>query len=107
MFELLPTLYLQSQGRAVPKWQSFAQAQAEFGAEWWPYDVLREVRSAWPLVSGSVVRAASVAVRNPWIGVELWTRLPANTPEPVRDLLSTDCLDGLHRLARRMLGGVP
>ena len=107
MFELLPTLYLQSQGRAVPKWQSFAQAQAEFGAEWWPYDVLREVRSAWPLVSGSVLRAASVAVRNPWLGVELWTRLPANTPEPVRDLLSTDCLHGLHGLARRMLGGVP
>jgi hypothetical protein len=107
MFELLPTLYLQSQGRAVPKWQSFAQAQAEFGAEWWPYDVLREVRSAWPLVSGSVLRASSVAVRNPWLGVELWTRLPANTPEPVRELLSTDCLHGLHVLARRMLEGVP
>jgi hypothetical protein len=106
MFELLPTLYLQSQGRAVPKWQSFAQAQAEFRAEWWPYDVLREVRSAWPLVSGRVLRAASVAVRNPWLGVELWTRLPANTPEPVRDLLSTDCLHGLHGLARRMLEGV-
>jgi hypothetical protein len=106
MFELLPTLYLQSQGRAVPKWQSFAHAQAEFGAEWWPYDVLREVRSAWPLVSAGVLRAASVTARNPWLAVELWTRLPADAPEPVRGLLSAECLHGLHRLARRMLEGV-
>lgn len=102
MFELLPVLYLQSRGVEVPKWRSFSRAQAEFGADSWAFDTLREVRSAWPATSRTFLRATSTTARNPWLAVELWSRIPAAPPPEVASLLTVDCLDALKALAGRM-----
>jgi hypothetical protein len=103
MFELLPALYLQSRGVEVPKWQSFSRAQAEFGVDWWPYDALRDVRSAWPASSRTILRASARAARNPWLAVELWSRMPVAPPREVTSLLTVDCLDALRVLTGRMI----
>jgi hypothetical protein len=103
MFELLPVLYLQSRGVEVPKWRSFSRAQAEFDADWWPYDVLRDVRSAWPASSPTILRGSATAVRNPWLAVELWSRTPTAPPREVTSLLTADCLDALRALTSRMI----
>jgi hypothetical protein len=105
MFELLPVLYLQSRGVEVPKWRSFARAQTEFGADWWPYDALRDVRSAWPASSRTVLRASATTARNPWLAIELWSRMPTEPPREVASLLTVDCLDALRGLTGRMIEG--
>jgi hypothetical protein len=102
MFELLPTLYLQATGRAVPKWRSFEEARNEFHGRWWPYDVLQDVRQRWPrLHRPNLERAASVA-RNPWVAVAAWRRAPSRTPVPIDEVLTAGLLDGLRSLAATM-----
>jgi hypothetical protein len=103
MFELLPVLYLQAQGHQdVPKWRSFERARTEFGDAWWPYDVLRQVRDGWPGMRTPALRAGVVALRNPWLAIRAWSRLPTRVPRRTRRLLSHECLLGLCDLARRM-----
>jgi nucleotidyltransferase-like protein len=102
MFELLPALYLQSRGTAVAKSRSFDIARAHFGDAWWPYDVLREVRGTWPLVRAPALDASAMMVRNPWVAVAIWRRLPVSTPEPARSLLTDECLHALKGLSRAM-----
>lgn len=102
MFELLPTLYLQARGQPVPKWRSFGAARDEFGEGWWPYDVLEQVRELWPRSSRPLLRAASSVLRNPWVAVTGWRRLPARRVEPMSSLLTTECLEALRMLAREM-----
>jgi hypothetical protein len=102
MFELLPALYLQSRGRRVSKWASFGEAQAELHPLWWPYDVLREVRARWPRRCPAALEIATALVRNPWVVVAGWTRLPGHNPDPVRHLLSRECLESLQAVARTM-----
>jgi hypothetical protein len=102
MFELLPALYLQARGQPVPKWRSFGTARDEFGERWWPYEVLKQVRELWPRSSRPLLRTASSVVRNPWVTVTGWRRLPARPVEPVSSLLTTECLEALRNLAREM-----
>jgi hypothetical protein len=102
MFELLPALYLQGRGASVPKWQSFDLARGEFARAWWPYDVLQEVRLAWPRMRRPGVNFAAAVGRNPWAAVAAWRRLPASLPEPIRPLLTPRLLNGLQVLARTM-----
>jgi hypothetical protein len=102
MFELLPSLYLQVRGAVVPKWRSFDEGRDEFGAIWWPYDVLREVRQVWPrLRHRSLEQAANVA-RNPWVPIAAWRRVPARLPGPVDELLTDRLLGALRSLAATM-----
>ena len=102
MFELLPSLYLQVRGAAVPKWRSFDEGRDEFGSAWWPYDVLREVRQVWPrLRHRSLEQAANVA-RNPWVPIAAWRRVPARLPGPVDELLTDRLLGALRSLAATM-----
>ena len=103
MYELLPTFYLQAHGESVPKWASFHRLRDHFGASWWPYDVLRDVRVEWPLVAPSWFDPLSTAVRNPWIAAEVWRRMPSTTPSRFNRLLGPDCLSALQRLARAMV----
>ena len=107
MFELLPAVYLQARGEQVPKWQSFERVEDDFGDAWWPYEVLREVRSGWPPIQSTGLRVAAATLRNPWLAVAAWGRLPGRIPEPVPSLLTTDCLRGLQGIARRMLESTP
>jgi len=105
MFELLPALYLQSKGEAVAKAGSFNLAQRHFQDGWWPYEVLERVRATWPRTRNRPLEIAASAVRNPWVAVRAWARLPSASPQPVRPLLSADCLTALQELARRMVKG--
>jgi hypothetical protein len=102
MFELLPALYLQARGHAVPKWRSFDEARTDFGDAWWPYDVLQKLRDAWPRMSSPVLRAGVASLRNPWLAIAIWSRLPERGPREAHGLLSHDCLAALHGLAREM-----
>lgn len=103
MFELLPALYLQALGERVSKWESFAIAEARVGrARWWPYGVLSTVREAWPRRARPLLAAGAGAVRNPWLAVTVWARMPASPPHAVVPLLSADCLSGLRHLTRDM-----
>jgi hypothetical protein len=102
MFALLPSLYLQARGRSVAKWRSFNEVRAEFGERWWPYDALAEVRLAWPRLRRPALERAAGFVRNPWIPVAVWRKLPASLPDPVRERLTPDLLEGLLSLARTM-----
>jgi hypothetical protein len=104
MFELLPALYLQSRGRATPKWESFAEGRAELGERFWPYEVLREVRAGWPRRGRAGLELASVAARNPWVAVAAWTRARLKAPDEARALLSPECLDALQQVAGAMAG---
>jgi hypothetical protein len=102
MFELLPTLYLQALGHVVPKWRSFEEARGHFGDAYWPYDVLRKVREAWVRTAPPTLRTAVTALRNPWLAIAGWSRLPAQGPNPARSLLSAECLAALRHLALEM-----
>jgi hypothetical protein len=104
MFELLPALHVQASGRAVSKAESFAVAREQFEGDWWPYDVLRDVREAWPRRPHRRLEVAAAAARNPWVAVDTWTRLPSRWPAVVRALLSASCLEALQEIARRMAG---
>jgi hypothetical protein len=103
MFDLLPTLYLQSRGANVPKRQSFEEARPEFGRAWWPYDELRDVRAAWPRQRLRRLEHACALARNPWLALAAWRRLPEPLPQPIRPLLTRRLLEGLQMLAVRML----
>jgi hypothetical protein len=102
MFELLPALYLQARGVPVTKWRSFAEVRVHFGDDWWPYDVLERVRDRWPRRSAPMLSAGSAALRNPWVAVAMWSRLPARSPKWTRGILSFECLEALRSLAREM-----
>jgi hypothetical protein len=102
MFELIPAAYLQTRGRAVPKAESFAEARSDFGADWWPYDVLSEVRDSWPRDRRPALRAGLELARNPWLAVAAWRRLPTPVPRAARSLLTDRCLVALQRLATQM-----
>jgi hypothetical protein len=103
MFELLPVVYLQACGVSVSKASSFEQARTEFGAAWWPYDTLAEVRSSWPRCRRPGLEMTSAALRNPWDAVAVWRRLPASVPRRVAELLSDRCLAALQALTRSMV----
>ena len=102
MFELLPTLYVQSRHKAVPKSSSFAEARGDFADSWWPYDVLNEIRTVWPRTRRPLLEMTASLVRNPWVSVAVWRRLPASVPQPICSYLTPRLLDGLHALARAM-----
>jgi hypothetical protein len=102
MFELLPTFYLQSRGRPVPKADSFGEARGDFGDSWWPFDVLRELRLAWPRISRPSLEVAAASVRNPWLAVAGWRRLHAQVPGEVRRFLTPELLAALTALAGAM-----
>jgi hypothetical protein len=103
MFELLPTLYLQSRGDFVPKWCSFEQARRDFGSDWWSYDVLREIRAAWPRQPVRRLDQACFLSRNPWTALAVWRRIPTPLPRQVEPLLSVRLLDGLQALTTMIL----
>jgi hypothetical protein len=103
MFELLPVLYLQARGAWISKARSFDEARTGFGPQWWPYDVLAEVRRLWPRLRRQRLEQAASAVRNPWLAVAAWRRFPASLPSEVRPLLTPNLLDGLHSLAASMV----
>jgi hypothetical protein len=102
MFELLPALYLQATGMEISKSRSFAVAREQFVGKWWPYDVLRDVRDAWPRTRDRRLEVAAAAARNPWVAVAAWTRLPSGWPAVARTLLSESCLTGLQQIAKLM-----
>jgi hypothetical protein len=101
-FELLPTAYLQAGGTFVPKSASFDTARADLRTPWWPYDALREVRDRWPEISAPELRVSSAVLRNPWLAVAGWRRLPRRLPPSIRGLLSSELLAGLRGLTERM-----
>lgn len=107
MFELAPTLYLQSTGRSTPKSLSFAQARAEFPSLWRPYDVLDELRRQWPRIRRPGLELAMKALRNPWDAVAGWSRLPTPPPSQARELLDAHCLRELQTLMLAMVGRLP
>jgi hypothetical protein len=102
MFELVPALYLQARGRAVAKAESFATAREEFGASWWPYDRLNEVRQGWPVIQRPWLGWASRLLRNPWLTVAGWRRLPDRAGATMHRLLDPESLDALQRLVVKM-----
>jgi hypothetical protein len=102
MFELLPVLYLQARGASVPKAQSFEEARSDFSNQWWPYEVLADVRHRWPRVRRPLLECAAAAVRNPWAAVAAWRRLPAALPAPVRSMLTPSLLEGLQSVVDAM-----
>jgi hypothetical protein len=103
MFELLPALYLQARGTSVSKARSFEEARSGFGDDWWPYDVLADVRRLWPRMRWPPLEWSAAALRNPWVAVAAWRRLPATLPAPIRPLLTPKLLEGLQSLAASML----
>jgi len=105
MFELAPTLYLQSTGRPSAKWLSFSSVRAEFPSLWRPYEVLDELRREWPRVRRPGLELAVKMFRNPWDAVAAWRRLPARSPRAVA-LLTEECLSDLIELTRQMLRNV-
>lgn len=107
MFELVPTLYLQATGRPTPKHTSFLTAAAEFGASWWPYHTLAEVRSAWPRTRRRRLEVSARVLRNPWLAIFAWRRLPVRPPGETAEYLTDECLVGLRQLVVRMLERVP
>jgi hypothetical protein len=102
MWELTPALYVQTFDQSVPKALSFERARGDFGDAWWPYDVLEQVREQWVRSSQPMFVATSRALRNPWIAVAAWMRMPVTGRQPARSLLSDDCLTALRGLAREM-----
>jgi hypothetical protein len=102
MIELLPALYLQARGAAIPKWRSFEVARNDFREAWWPYDVLHEVRQVWPRLRRRNLERSARLLRNPWVTVAGWCRGPARLPAPVDELLTDALLEGLKSLAATM-----
>ena len=90
MFELLPTLYLQSKTAPVPKRQSFEEARPEF-------------RAAWPRRRLPRLEHACAFARNPWVALAGWRRLPEPMPRDIQPLLTQRLLEGLQALAAQML----
>jgi hypothetical protein len=105
MFELLPALFLQARGEAIRKHLSFAAAARHFGADWWPYERLAQVRDRWPRTRRPGLESAARVVRNPWVAVTAWTRLPIPAPPVARELLDAETLAALGSLSGRMAGG--
>jgi hypothetical protein len=101
MFELLPTLYVQGRDLTIPKWRSFQEVRGEFDKDWWPYEVLADVREAWPRLRRPILEGAADVARNPWIAVALWRRLPVALVPPAG--LTPRLLEGLQGLARLMM----
>jgi hypothetical protein len=103
LFELLPALYCQAQGHDVEKRESYAACREEFGGNWWPYDVLAEVRVRWPRLESSSLKALMTITRNPWLAHAIWRRSPVpRVPGAVGMLLTKDLLAGLRTLASEM-----
>jgi hypothetical protein len=102
VFELLPALYLQALGHTVEKWQSFELAGAHFGDDWWPYGLLEQVRSGWVRSSSQMLSATASALRNPWLAIAVWRRLPAMRRHDAGELLTGESLSALRSLAGRM-----
>ena len=101
MFELLPALYLQALGEPVEKWRSFELAREHFGGQWWPYDLLEQVRASWMRSSPLVLSGISTALRNPWLAIAVWRRLPTRRQAAAK-LLTDKALTALRALAGRM-----
>jgi hypothetical protein len=102
MWELAPALYVQTFDQSFPKALSFERAREDFGDAWWPYDVLEQVRAQWVRSSQEMFVAASRALRNPWIAVAVWMRMPVTSRQPAGSLLTDECLTALRGLAREM-----
>jgi hypothetical protein len=102
MFELLPALYLQALGQAVEKWQSFGLAGDHFGDDWWPYGLLEQVRAGWVRSSPQMLLATASVLRNPWLAIAVWRRLPARRRQAAGQLLTDESLAALRALAERM-----
>lgn len=103
MFELVPALWLQAQGNEVAKWESFEAARRELGSPRWPWSGLEQVRLRWPRRAWRFPLGASAVVRNPWLAVAAWRRLPARVPAEARRLLSQSCLEDLRQCVELML----
>jgi hypothetical protein len=99
MFELLPTLYLQSVGSWVAKSRSFSKAREHFSGDWWAYDVLNDVRRCWPRQRYPLLEHAVTLLRNPWAAVALWRRLPEPLPANIQTLLTPELLRALQSLS--------
>ena len=69
MFELVPTLYLQANGRPSAKHASFEHVRPQFETLWKPYDVLAEVRERWPRERHHGLELGASLTRNPWTAV--------------------------------------
>lgn len=102
MLELLPTLYVQALGHAVPKPESFGAARAALGAADWAYDDLRVVRERWPRRRRPILELAASAARNPWPAVAAWRNLHAPLPRAVAPLLTPSVLARAHDNVRAM-----
>jgi hypothetical protein len=102
MFELAPALYLQATRRTSAKHTSFALARAEFTDMWHPYDTLALIRERWPRRARPMLSLASRVCRNPWLALTLWRRLPASPPREVGQLITAECLRGLHAVVAAM-----
>lgn len=102
-FQLLPAVYLHSQGTPVSKADSFAAVGGRFPEEAWALDVLHDIRALWPHRSYPSLNILLRATSNPWDAVVLWRRYPRRPPIEVRPLLSEELLVSLNRLAQRML----
>lgn len=103
MFALLPTLYLQATGRPTVKHLSFEVAAQEFGRDWWPYEVLDQVRLEWPRDRRRDLEALAQVLRNPWIAVGAWRRIPVRSPRKIREALTNECLHDLRHLVTSMM----
>jgi hypothetical protein len=102
MFELVPTLYLQSTGIRVSKAESFRAARALFEEAWWPYDVLEEVRAIWPRRRFRKLETLMSLTRNPWAAVAAWRRMREPMAPEISELLSGRLLEGLQSLVQKM-----
>lgn len=102
MFELIPALYLQARGIAIPKSASFDLARRDFADDWWPYEELARVRESWPRLRRRTLEVAATAARNPWLATAIWSRLPGFPPRAARTL-NAECLVALQSLAHRMM----
>lgn len=107
MFELLPALYLQARGQPISKAASFAAARGDFSETWWPFDTLADVRRNWPILRCRNLDAAAALVRNPWVAVAAWRRIPAAVPSAVRSVLTPELLAGLQSVADAMVRQSP
>lgn len=106
MFELVPTLYLQSTGRPISKWLSYSHAGEEFPLLWRPYDVLEQLRQQWPRTRRPALELAMRVVRNPWDAVAAWRRVPSSPPAAAKALLDARCLNELQVLLSKMVDRV-
>jgi hypothetical protein len=102
IFELLPALYLQSRETPISKAESFEAAKHALDVSEWPYDLLLTVRSVWPRRAYRKLSLALHVVKNPWVAVAAWRRVPEPVPSAVSELLTRDLLTQLQGIALRM-----